>query len=70
MEDAIAEGMLYHDGLGVGHSGYRNSADPEYVYDTAKTAFSHLWDSIYKKRGQGWGRNPFCWVISFKRVDK
>lgn len=67
--DAKAEGMLYLDGLGVGHSGYRHSIDHEYVYDTAKAAFRILWDSVYEKRGLGWNKNPFVWVITFKRVE-
>ncbi len=33
-------------------------------------AFSQLWDSINKKRGYGWSENPYCWVLSFKRLDK
>lgn len=28
-----------------------------------------LWDSS-AKRGYGWDSNPFCWVISFERVNK
>jgi hypothetical protein len=67
-EDAMAEGILYHDGLGVGHSGYRHSIDHGYVYETAQRAFHILWDSVYKKRGLGWDKNPWVWVITFKRM--
>jgi len=30
--------------------------------------WGQLWNSINEKRGFGWDVNPFCWVISFKRV--
>lgn len=28
--------------------------------------FSRLWDSINKKRGFGWDKNPWVWVVGFK----
>ena len=28
--------------------------------------FSRLWDSINKKRGFGWDKNPWVWVVEFK----
>jgi hypothetical protein len=31
-------------------------------------AFSKLWDSINAKRGYGWDKNPWVWVIEFKRL--
>lgn len=30
--------------------------------------FGWLWDLINKKRGFGWGKNPWVWVIEFERV--
>ena len=27
--------------------------------------FSHVWDSLYSKRGLGWDANPWVWVIEF-----
>lgn len=30
--------------------------------------FNQLWDSINKKRGYGWGKNPWVWVIKFKKI--
>ncbi len=30
--------------------------------------FKHLWDRINKKRGYGWDKNPWVWVISFKQI--
>ena len=31
-------------------------------------AFENLWDSINVKRGYGWDKNPWVWVIEFERV--
>ena len=31
--------------------------------------FRKLWDSLNAKRGYGWDTNPWCWCLSFKRVD-
>lgn len=31
--------------------------------------FKELWDSLNSKRGFGWDINPFCWVLSFKKLD-
>lgn len=45
-EDAIAEGMLYHDGGGIGHSGWRHCTSHGVVYSTARSAFRYLWNSI------------------------
>jgi hypothetical protein len=33
------------------------------------TAYSRLWDEIYKKQGCGWDKNPWVWVIEFERVE-
>ncbi len=35
--------------------------EPQYL-------FASLWDSINAKRGFGWDKNNFVWVIDFKRV--
>ncbi len=35
-----------------------------------KEAFEELWDSINEKRGFGWEKNPFVWVVTFKRVEE
>ena len=32
-------------------------------------SFERLWDSINAKRGYGWDKNPWVWVIEFKRSD-
>lgn len=30
--------------------------------------FKKLWNSIYEKRGYGWGVNPWVWVVEFKVI--
>lgn len=34
----------------------------------AQDWYRKLWDSINAKRGFGWDKNPWCWVLEFKRV--
>jgi hypothetical protein len=34
-----------------------------------REAFSKVWDSINAKRGFGWRKNPYVWVIEFKRLE-
>lgn len=41
-----------------------------YHYSDPHPAFMALWDSINKKRGYGWGFNPWDFVYEFKRTDK
>ena len=36
---------------------------------SARISFAELWDSINNKRGYGWDKNPWIWVISFERVN-
>jgi hypothetical protein len=33
------------------------------------TPFHKLWDSLNAKRGFGWKKNPWVWVITFKRIE-
>lgn len=37
---------------------------------TLQKDFMFLWDSINKKRGYGWDKNPWVWVVEFKRIEK
>lgn len=37
-------------------------------YATMREGFAQLWDTINAKRGMGWVHNPWCWVLTFKRV--
>ncbi len=38
------------------------------IGETYWRAFRTLWNSINKKRGYGWDKNPFVWVIEFKVI--
>jgi len=37
---------------------------------TCRFGFHVLWDSINAKRGFGWDKNPWVWVVEFKEVEK
>ena len=38
-------------------------------YGAPATGFAALWNKLNAKRGYSWESNPFCWCISFKRID-
>jgi hypothetical protein len=40
---------------------------PGWTHDPA-SIFRRLWDSINAKRGFGWDKNPWVWVIEFRRA--
>lgn len=64
--DAKAEGAIYHDGRGTGHSGWRH--DYKDVHANARSSFARLWKEI---NGPGsWAANPWVWVVSFRRVTR
>lgn len=64
--DALAEGIsIPRCGCEVCATSSRMCPADE---STAIEAFGHLWDSINAKRGFGWNDNPWCWVLSFKRI--
>lgn len=67
-EDARAEGMQFHDGLGIGHSGWRHDLNYGSVEGTAREAFAVAWDLINGKRAP-WASNPWAWCLSFRRVE-
>ncbi|MDE2107430.1 MAG: hypothetical protein KGL39_60095, partial [Patescibacteria group bacterium] len=37
---------------------------------TAPMSFAQLWDSINAERGLGWDKNPWVWVINFRRITQ
>jgi len=55
-EDAIAEGCSLMVGTTAG--GNMGIASARY-------SFMKLWDSLNAKRGYGWDKNPWVWVIEF-----
>jgi len=43
---------------------------PVFVYNVMYNCFIILWDSIYiKKPEYQWNKNPYVWVIEFKRIN-
>ena len=63
--DAKAEGAMFHDGRGIGHSGWRH--DYKDVHANARSSYARLWQEI---NGPGsWEAKPWVWVIEFKRVN-
>ncbi|PLY37335.1 hypothetical protein F164LOC_10115 [Pectobacterium carotovorum] len=61
-EDAIAEGLERYNDDGIVYYGPYGHGDcrPE-------IAFSDLWQSIYG--AESWNSNPWCWAITFKRIE-
>jgi hypothetical protein len=59
-EDARACGIwCKYDGQGCEGECHKCNA-------TAKEGFKALWNSTFKQK---WDSNPFCWVVSVRRVD-
>lgn len=57
VEDCIAEGM---------HTNLRESEACGELVDQ----YHKVWDEINAKNGDGWEKNPWVWVIEFKRVEE
>ena len=75
-EDAISEGIQSehsYDGTpGFGYDMGMWYKDYSYKYDVHVQdpiySFMTLWDSINLKRGYGWEKNPWVWVVVFRRI--
>lgn len=63
-EDAIAEGI---EGDGVMFRDYSPEGTGLFT-QTPRSSYCGLWDSINAKRGFGWDKNPWVWVLTFKRI--
>lgn len=52
--------------------GIQIAKPPSQMQDTAaavyRLLFHNLWDSLNAKRGYSWKKNPWVWVIEFKRI--
>ena len=64
-EDAKAEGARFHDGRGVGHSGWR--LDARDVHADARSAYGRIW--IEKHGRDSWSRNDWVFALTFKRAE-
>lgn len=62
--DARAEGALWHDGHGVGHSGYRHDPSDGVVFDSATNSFRRLWSRLHG--ADSWAANPDVVALSFR----
>jgi hypothetical protein len=67
--EAKAEGGLYHDGQGIGHSGWRHDPQHGFVYATARESFQVLWNSLNGKHEYGWDANPEVVILSFTVLE-
>jgi hypothetical protein len=61
-DDARAEGAMFHDGHGVGHSGWRH--DYRDVHANARSSFARLWRDLHGK--EAWDANPEVVALSFR----
>lgn len=64
-DDARAEGAMYHDGRGIGHSGWRH--DYTDVHPDARTAYARIWGERHGV--ESIGANPWLYVIEFKCIE-
>lgn len=71
-EDALSEGLkifneddanLYYTGI----STIEMWPSEDWVLDNPIEAFKNLWDSIYAGTAFKWDKNPYVWVVKFKR---
>lgn len=65
-QDIKAEGIFFDDTY------WRSVIHPVKgslkCWPTAHVAFEQLWNSINDKRGFGWDKNPWVWVVEFKVI--
>ena len=67
-EDAIAEGLNIGT---VDNEKYAKNNAYRLLADNLPVAmFADLWDSLNAKRGYGWEKNPWVWVIEFEKISK
>jgi len=73
-EDAMSEGVGFLlERISTGHFPY---GLPQLAWAgkcrgkgrMGRYSFSALWDSLNAKRDYGWDKNPYVWVIEFKRM--
>lgn len=65
-EDAQAEGVAEP---APAHGRWCDPAKGREGHWSYRKPFAEVWDSLNKARGFGWDKNPFVWVLSFRRID-
>jgi hypothetical protein len=83
-EDASAEGVPGADDYPISEiycptcrgEGTHGALGPELGYmevncaecETYRDRFKNLWNAINEPRGYGWNKNPWVWVVKFKKL--
>ncbi len=65
-EDAIAEGVFQYGDEAKYPGMYRNYLSENLTLYNPRDSFITLWQSINEKRGHGWDKNPWVWVVEFE----
>jgi hypothetical protein len=60
-------GQLTHDDCAK--EGWPFGYNPDFLQEHPLATFRRYWDSINEKRGYGWDKNPWVWVITFKVLE-
>lgn len=63
----ISEQDAKAEGVGLANSGIEDHGGVAVAIKDHRTAFVGLWNSINAARGFGWEKNPWVWVIEFKK---
>lgn len=58
----ISEDEAKAEGVNPSESEFGGFAEPHVI------CYMNLWNNINAKRGYGWDKNPWVWVIDFKRI--
>jgi len=66
--DAVEEGVTRHLRSTLGWS--FEESEETFNIAQARDTFRLLWDHLNAKRGYGWEKNPWVWVIEFKRLPE
>ena len=68
-DNAIAEGCAGEECLDCDALILYHLNDIFHYNVSPQEEFIELWDSINKKRGYGWDKNPWVWVIKFQQIE-
>lgn len=60
----------WEEGCRIGNSFPWEKHIPELQQQCRDILFKSLWDKINAKRGYGWDRNPWVWVVAFEKISK